>query len=68
MHDGFRHKPWRNQAWLAATIGVSEKHISQMLNGHVMGSLEVWDRMLVALEVRLVDQDGVSVVTTDDRL
>lgn len=57
VDEGFRRKPWRNQAWLAEQVGISQKHLSQMLTGGcsrgpVVGSLPLWDALLVALEVR----------------
>ena len=33
---------------LAAVSGMSEKHVSQMLTGKVMGSLEAWQKLLRA--------------------
>lgn len=40
-----------SQADLAFRAGVSEKHLSQMLNRRVGGSVDTWDRLFVALDV-----------------
>lgn len=34
---------------LALALGLSEKHISQMLTGRAQGTLETWDRLFGAL-------------------
>ena len=38
-----------SQARLAQATGVSEKHVSQLLNGKTVGSVDVWDRLLKAV-------------------
>lgn len=38
-----------SQADLAASLGVSEKHVSQMLTGTSPGSLAMWNLMLFTL-------------------
>ena len=43
----------RSQRWLAARVGISEKHVSQMLTGSIEGSLDVWDDMLRELDLAL---------------
>ena len=53
VKDGQRRKGW-SQVELAARAGISQKHLSQMLRGHVEGSLAVWDRLLVAVEAHPV--------------
>jgi transcriptional regulator with XRE-family HTH domain len=35
---------------LAMVVGISEKHLSQMLTGRSQGSLAMWDKLLEALE------------------
>lgn len=42
-----RHK--LTQYRLAADTGLSAKHVSQLLNGKVDGSVDVWDRLLKAV-------------------
>jgi hypothetical protein len=45
----------RIQAWtvrqrdVASDVGISEKHLSQMLTGRTQGTLAMWDRLLDAL-------------------
>lgn len=39
------------QAELAYLSGYSEKHISQMLTGKAMGTLEAWDALAFALNL-----------------
>jgi hypothetical protein len=34
------------QTQLAARVGVSFKHLSEMFNGWSMGTVDVWDRLL----------------------
>lgn len=41
------------QKSLAAKVGISEKHLSLMLNGKATGSLEVWDSLLNASGVQI---------------
>lgn len=41
------------QVEIAEKIGVSEKHLSQMLNGRVEGTLSMWQSVLDAAGVRL---------------
>jgi transcriptional regulator with XRE-family HTH domain len=36
-----------SQAQLARETGMSEKHLSQLLNGHAVGSLLVWNNLLL---------------------
>lgn len=38
-----------SQAWLADYLGVSEKHLSQMLTGKANGSVYLWVEMATAL-------------------
>lgn len=47
VDEGMRRKNW-TQARLAAEAGITQKHISQLLNGKVNGSVGVWSRLLVA--------------------
>jgi hypothetical protein len=35
------------QSWLAWKVGISEKHLSQMLTGRAAGKLPVWEALLV---------------------
>jgi hypothetical protein len=35
------------QSWLAWKVGISEKHLSQMLTGRAEGSLPMWEALLV---------------------
>lgn len=39
------------QTDLAAHVGISTKHLSQMLTGKVCGGLETWSNLLIALGV-----------------
>jgi DNA-binding phage protein len=41
------------QVEIAEKVGVSEKHLSQMLNGRVEGTLSMWQSVLDAAGVRL---------------
>lgn len=43
------HKAGLTQAWLAQRTGLSEKHVSQMLNARVPMSMEAADRLLGGL-------------------
>lgn len=43
-----------SQNELARATGVSPKHLSQLLNGRAVGSIEVWNRLLTAVS----DHDG----------
>lgn len=43
----------RAQNMVARDAGLSEKHVSQMLTGKVVGSLDSWQRMLDAAGVTL---------------
>jgi len=51
------------QADAAAYLGISQKHLSQMLTGAVDGSLSMWDRLLAFVDVSVAD----SVAPTVDR-
>jgi transcriptional regulator with XRE-family HTH domain len=39
----------RSQADLAQTVGISQKHLSQMMNGKAQGTLEMWQQLLEAV-------------------
>lgn len=41
------------QTEIASAVGISEKHLSQMLNGRVEGTLTMWQAVLDAAGVRL---------------
>lgn len=43
-----------SQRALAEEVGISQKHLSQMLNGRAKGSLSLWSRLLGALDDPLV--------------
>lgn len=43
-----------NQRKLAAAAQISEKYLSEMLRGRSQGSIEVWDRLLRAVDSPLV--------------
>jgi DNA-binding XRE family transcriptional regulator len=43
----------QTQAYLAQMIGVSEKHLSQVMTGHVAGSLPLWESIAKALGLQL---------------
>jgi transcriptional regulator with XRE-family HTH domain len=49
VDDGMHTRGW-TQKQLAAKVGISEKHLSQMLNGRVMGTLVIWDRLLILVD------------------
>jgi transcriptional regulator with XRE-family HTH domain len=40
------------QALLATRAGLSEKHVSRMLKGRDVGTLDAWDRLAVGLGKR----------------
>lgn len=40
----------RTQGSLARQVGTTQKHLSQMLNGRVKGSIDMWDRLFNALD------------------
>jgi hypothetical protein len=46
VRAGLREGPG-TQSWLAWKVGISEKHLSQMLTGKAEGSLPVWEALLV---------------------
>jgi transcriptional regulator with XRE-family HTH domain len=46
------------QADAAAYLGISQKHLSQMLTGAVEGSLGMWDRLLTFTNVDLAARDA----------
>jgi transcriptional regulator with XRE-family HTH domain len=50
------------QADLARHLGVSQKHVSRLLNGRDEGSLLLWSRMLDLLGVCFVDLPPLEVV------
>lgn len=39
----------RTQGSLARQVGITQKHLSQMLTGRVTGSVAMWDRLFDAL-------------------
>lgn len=41
------------QITLAQEVGITEKHMSQLMNGHASGSIEIWDKLLAAVGVEL---------------
>lgn len=43
----------RTQKQLAAMVGLSEKHVSQMMTGRVTGSLAAWQALMDAAGVTL---------------
>lgn len=45
--------PWKTQAWLAEKLDISQKHLSFLLTGKSHGSIQLWDRILTALEITL---------------
>lgn len=50
---GFIRRSPRTQAELAARLGISEKHLSQLVTGKEEGSLTMWQRILDELGVTL---------------
>ena len=42
-----------SQADLAREVGVSQKHLTQLLNGKVEGTLSMWQDIFDALHVRV---------------
>jgi transcriptional regulator with XRE-family HTH domain len=48
VREGLDRRKW-TQFQLARTVGLSEKHLSQLLNGRTAGSVAVWDRLLKAV-------------------
>ena len=48
IRDELKRREW-SQAMLAHKIGVTEKHMSQMLTGKADGSLEHWVHMAAVL-------------------
>jgi transcriptional regulator with XRE-family HTH domain len=49
VRGGLSRKHFSQQD-LARTVGVSEKHLSEMLSGKAAGSMELWQRLLDALD------------------
>lgn len=45
------------QAGFASALGISQKHLSQVFNGHADASYKLLDAMLVLLEAELVVVD-----------
>jgi plasmid maintenance system antidote protein VapI len=45
------------QTQLAARLGVTQKHLSTVFNGHAMGTLAFWDHALTVLGI---DIDSLS--------
>lgn len=45
LRAGLTTQSW-TQAHLAQMVGISEKHLSQLLTGKVEGSISLWDRLL----------------------
>lgn len=41
------------QEWLAETIGITPKHMSQMMQGKASGSFAVWQKIMDALEIEV---------------
>jgi transcriptional regulator with XRE-family HTH domain len=48
VRDGMAKRRW-SQARLSEATNVSQKHLSQLLNGKTVGSVDVWDRLLKAV-------------------
>lgn len=46
--QGLRDQGW-NQARLAREVGITAKHLNNVLLGHRPGSIQVWDRLLRAV-------------------
>jgi transcriptional regulator with XRE-family HTH domain len=46
------------QQQIAGEVGISEKHLSQMLNGRVEGTLSTWQAVLDAAGVSLGELNG----------
>lgn len=42
-----------NQRQIAEAVGISEKHLSQLMTGHAMGSLRLWQDILDVVGIRL---------------
>lgn len=49
LRDGMSEGGW-SQAALSRHVGLSPKHLNQMLNGRAAGSLELWTLLLVTVE------------------
>jgi transcriptional regulator with XRE-family HTH domain len=43
------------QSELAVAIGISDKHMAQMLCGHATGSIRVWNNMLRYLKIPVTE-------------
>ena len=50
VRTGMRARYW-GQVMLARQVGISEKHLSQLLNGVVEGSLSMWQRLLDCVDI-----------------
>lgn len=50
--DGLQRRGIR-QADLARAVGISQKHLSQMLRGHAEGTLTMWQDCFDALSLRV---------------
>ena len=51
VRDGQRAGGW-TQVELAEAVGVSQTHLSEILNGWRTGSIEVWDRLVEVVDRR----------------
>jgi predicted transcriptional regulator len=40
----------RTQKWLADQVGITQKHLSRVLNGHAEASVQLWDMLLTTLK------------------
>ena len=54
-----------SQRDLAMKSGMSEKHVSQMLNGRVEGSVSAWSKLLVAADALRIEATGPVNATPD---
>jgi DNA-binding XRE family transcriptional regulator len=52
LTDRVRESPM-NQREIAQAVGITEKHMSQLMQGHAMGSLRLWQDILDVIGVRL---------------
>ena len=53
VRQALERHPRKNQAWLAANLDVSQKHLSFLLTGKSAGSIQMWNRIFDALEIKL---------------
>ena len=49
---GLDDKSW-TQGQLARRAGITQKYMSELMNGHRMGTLAMWQRLLDILEVKV---------------